>query len=133
MVCNNFNSFVYFYPKIIAIAIALPVEIPASDQDKVPEALDVNAYPELVASAAGKVHVTAPVTVVGAANPTAAELSASLNFRALLLDNVIPEDDAKTSTISGLVPSLAVAYISLNPLSVVDQVTLSPEPETYLN
>ena len=37
------------------------------------------------------------------------------------------------SLTSGFVPSLAVAYISLNPLSVVDQVTLSPEPEAYLN
>ena len=86
-----------YYPKIIAIAIAFPVEIPAADQDKVPEALDVNAYPEVVASAAGKVHVTAPDTVVGALNPTAAELSASLNKRALLLDKVIPEDAVKIS------------------------------------
>jgi hypothetical protein len=56
-----------------------------------------------------------------------------LNERAFVLDKVIPEEAAKTSIISGLVPSLALAYKSLKPLSVVDQVTLSPEPETYLN
>ena len=37
------NSFYCYYPKIIAIAIAFPVEIPAADQDKAPAASDVKA------------------------------------------------------------------------------------------
>ncbi len=38
-----------------------------------------------------------------------------------------------TSFISGLVPSLADAIITLSPLSVAAKVTEEPDPLTYLN
>ena len=55
-----------------------------------------------------------------------------VNVNGLLLFNVIPEKVAKTSMTAGLLPAPST-YISLNPLSVVDHVTVAPDPEAVLN
>jgi hypothetical protein len=62
------------------MAIALPVDIPASENDRVPEPSVTSACP-FVPSAPGIVSVKLELTVVGASNPTYSPPAASSNLK----------------------------------------------------
>ena len=108
----------------------------------------------------GNVKVTFEATVAGACKATYCPPDASCNLKSpwAAIDKLVPSQvrlaeppndpellnctcvseppgnpPRTTSLMSGLVPSLAVAERIFQPLSVVAQVIVSPEPDAYLN
>ena len=106
-----FYSYVcYYYPKIIAIAIAFPVVTPV-----------------LVTNDAVVPLLSNIVLLLPMAIPPKEPLSLNCNC----LSEPPGEPATSTSTMLGFVPSSAFADKIFQVLLVAPNVTLAPEPETY--